>query len=250
MFQISGNSPLFYRTEGKGPLVIMLHGLLMNGQCWVDNGFLSAFSPFFKVACPDLIGHGASDKPDIQEIYTRENQELAIVKLMDELGYEKAHVIGYSAGAWLAMGLLKAYPERLTSVVLGGWDCLQGLPEAPAGKLTFDMFMSYAREIAPELTASLSSADEKSTECFFNELSKQFQDDGNLLTHSTPKLFWAGSSDPYYTSMTELAELHAIPLISGTGDHLGEINNPDKVTIDEILKFSKGQYVFSTNDPT
>lgn len=244
MSQPSGSSPLFYRTEGKGPLVIMLHGLLMDGRNWADNGFISAFSPFFKVVCPDLPGHGNSDKSDIQALYTRENQALAIVKLMDELGYEKAHVIGYSAGAWLAMGLLDSHPERLSSVVLGGWDCIHGLPETPVGKLTFDMFISYARATAPELTALLSPADERSAECFFNELSKPFKDDGSLLARSTPKLFWAGRNDPYYASMAELAKLYAIPLISGAGDHLDEVNHPDKATVDELLKFCKAQALF------
>ncbi|MEX0496233.1 alpha/beta fold hydrolase [Raoultella terrigena] len=234
------SSRLFYRAEGKGPLVIMLHGLLMDGRCWVDNGFVSAYSPFFRVVCPDLIGHGASDRLDAQDFYTRENQALSVVKLMDELGYDKAHVIGYSAGAWLAMGLLDSYPERVTSIVLGGWDCLKGIPETPFGKLSFDMFMDYARETAPELTQSLSLADEKSAEFFFNELSKQFNDDGNLLTRSTPKLLWAGANDPYYVSMSEQAEKHAICFIAGKGDHLGEVNNPDMATVTKILNFSKG----------
>jgi len=235
-----GNAQLFYRTEGKGPLVIMLHGLLMDGRCWVDNGFVSAFSPFFRVVCPDLIGHGASDRFDAQDFYTRENQVLTLVKLMDELGYDKAHVIGYSAGSWLAMGLLDSYPERVTSVVSGGWDCVKGMPETPFGKLSFDMFMDFARETAPELTQSLSPADERSAECFFNELSKQCKDDGNLLTRSTPKLLWAGASDPCYIAMSELAEKHAIRFIAGKGDHLGEVNNPDMETVTKILNFSKG----------
>lgn len=237
---MSGDLPLFYREEGNGALVIMLHGLLMDGQSWVDNGFVSAFSPSFRVVSPDLPGHGASGKLDVPDFYRRENQALSIVKLMDELGYDKANVIGYSAGAWLAMGLLDSYPERVASVVLGGWDCLNGIPETPYGKLSFDMFMDFARETAPELTHSLSAADERSAECFFNELSKQFSGDGNLLTRSTPKLLWVGASDPYYPAMSELAEKHAIPLILGKGDHLGEVNHPDRTTVSEILKFIQG----------
>ena len=242
-----GNSRLSYRSEGKGPLVIMLHGLLMDGQCWVDNGFVSAFSPFFRVVCPDLIGHGDSDRVDGQDFYTRENQVLTIVKLMDEMGYDKAHVMGYSAGAWLAMGLLDSYPERLTSVVLGGWDCLNGIPETPFGKLSFAMFMDYARETAPELTQSLSPADERSAEYFFNELSKQFKDDGKLLARSTPKLFWAGASDPYYTSMSELAQQHAIRFVAGKGDHLGEVNHPDRETATQILNIVKSRCLSGIN---
>lgn len=241
MSTIPGDAQLFYREEGNGPLIIMLHGLLMDGQCWVDNGFVSAFSPLFKVVCPDLIGHGASEKVDVQGFYTRKNQALAIVKLMDTLGYDKANVIGYSAGAWLAMGLLDCYPERLNSVVLGGWDCINGLPETPFGKLSFDIFINFAKETAPELTHSLSAVGERSVECFFNELSKPLEDDDNLLTRNTPKLFWAGTCDSYYNAMSELANKYAIPLIAGKGDHLGEVNHPDKATVTKILKFIKGQ---------
>lgn len=237
----SGTPQLFYRTEGRGPLVIMLHGLLMNGQCWENNGLVSILSPYFRVTCPDLIGHGASDKPDIQEFYTRENQALSIVKLMDKLGYEKAHVISYSAGAWLAMELIHSYPDRLNSVVLGGWDCLKGLPETPNGKLTFDMFISYAREVAPELTSTLSSADEQSAERFFNELRKPSVVDENLFKSGIPILLWAGTHDPYYIPMAELAKLYAIPLVSGKGDHLSEVNHPDKVTVTEIINFIQSQ---------
>lgn len=241
MSEVPGMPPLFYRAEGEGPLVIMLHGLLMNGRCWDDNGFIAAISPFFNVVCPDLAGHGASEKSDIQDFYRRENQALAVVKLMDELGYEKAHLVGYSAGSWLAMELLRSYPERLSSVVLGGWDCLKGLPDISGSKLTFEMFMSYARQVAPELTETLSSKDEISAGCFFNELRKPVAGDANLFPCHIPVMFWAGSRDPYYASMAELAGQHAIPLICGEGDHLGEINHPDRSTIAQVLNYIKDQ---------
>lgn len=246
MSTLSGNTPLFYRAEGKGPLVIMLHGLLMDGKSWSDNGFVAAFSPFFKVVCPDLPGHGKSEKSDDQACYTRDNQALAIVKLMDELGYEKAHVIGYSAGTWLAQGLLETYPERLNSVVSGGWDCLNGIPETPVGKLTFEMFIAFARETAPELTDPLSPAGERSAEHFFNALREPFGAKSNTSTCSTPELLWAGRHDLYYAAMVELAKKQAIPLITGEGDHLGEVNHPDNTTVAAILKFCKDHTRFES----
>lgn len=237
MRHASGTARLSYRAEGEGPLVIMLHGLLMDGKSWQDNGLAAAFSPFFRIVCPDLPGHGESEKPTVQAFYTQQNQASSIVQIMDDLGYEKAHIIGYSAGAWVAMGLLNHFSERLHSVVLGGWDFNNGLPETPEGKLSFDMFMSYARSIAPELTTALSSDDEKSLKCFFEELRKYAGKEGGLFPYRVPTLFWAGASDPYYASMTELASLHALPLITGKGDHLSEVNDPDKASINAILQF-------------
>ncbi|EOD1364835.1 alpha/beta hydrolase [Salmonella enterica] len=105
----SGIPQLSYVAEGKGPLVIMLHGLLMEGKSWFENGFSSVFSPFSHVVCPDLLGHGESEKSRGEELYTQQNQALSIVKIMDDLGYEKASVIGYSSGAWVGLGLLNHY---------------------------------------------------------------------------------------------------------------------------------------------
>ncbi|WP_333610022.1 alpha/beta hydrolase [Pantoea piersonii] len=241
MLLTSGIPRLSYAAEGKGPLIIMLHGLLMDGKSWLDNGLSSSFSPFFHVVRPDLLGHGESEKPQVEELYTQQNQALSIVKIMDELGYEKAHVVGYSSGAWAALGLLNHYPERLTSVVLGGWDIRNGLPETPEGKLTFDMFMSYARSTAPELTSGLSLDDQESARCFFNELRKYSGKKEGLLPYKIPLLLWAGASDPYYSFMAEIAQQHGLSIITGKGDHLSEFNNPDEASINGIFKFIESQ---------
>ena len=185
----------------------------------------------------------------MEEFYTQQNQALSIVKIMDELGYKKAHVIGYSAGAWVALGLLNRFPERLNSVVLGGWDFKSGLPDTPEGKLSFDAFMSYARSIAPELTTSLSTDDEKNVKCFFDELRKFPGKEGSFFPYTTPTLLWAGVSDPYYASMAELAELHALPLLTGKGDHLSEVKSPDKASMNVILEFIQSPETFISSVP-
>lgn len=160
---------------------------------------------------------------------------------MDKLGYEKAHVIGYSSGAWAALGLLNHHPERLNSVVLGGWDLKNGLPETPDGKLTFDMFMSYARSTAPELTSGLTPDDQESVRCFFNELRKYSEKNAALFPYKTPILLWAGANDPYYAPMTKIAEQYGLLMTLGKGDHLTEFNKPDKSSINEIFKFIESQ---------
>lgn len=70
----SGSPQLSYIAEGKGPLVIMLHGLLMDGKSWRNNGLIALFSPCFPVVCPDLLGHGESEKPPVPELYTQKTR--------------------------------------------------------------------------------------------------------------------------------------------------------------------------------
>jgi pimeloyl-ACP methyl ester carboxylesterase len=67
----------------------------------------------------DLRGHGASDKPrDPAEYGTPFVADL--VRLLDHLGIERAHIVGYSMGAVITLKLLTVHPDRVASAVLGG----------------------------------------------------------------------------------------------------------------------------------
>lgn len=43
-----------------------------------------------------------------------------IVRLMDHLGIEKAHIVGYSMGGSIALKMLTVRPERFLTAVIGG----------------------------------------------------------------------------------------------------------------------------------
>jgi pimeloyl-ACP methyl ester carboxylesterase len=45
---------------------------------------------------------------------------LDVVRLLDHLGIQRAHIVGYSMGASITAVLLAAHPERFTTAVLGG----------------------------------------------------------------------------------------------------------------------------------
>jgi pimeloyl-ACP methyl ester carboxylesterase len=52
-----------------------------------------------------------------------------VVRLLDHLKIEKAHVVGYSMGGMITLKLLTRHPERVWSAVLGGMGWLrQGSP--------------------------------------------------------------------------------------------------------------------------
>lgn len=166
----TGNSKIFYQTIGEGPLVVLLHGLLMRGYTWVESGFVQVLSRNFRVVYPDLLGHGYSDKPsDIKE-YEAEQQADIIAELIKSLGYGKAHIIGYSSGAWLATVIAQYYSNMVTSLVIGGWDIMDGLPEVSGRKLSFDMFMEFAMKTTPDLALSVCSTSEKGLRCYFDVL--------------------------------------------------------------------------------
>ncbi|SMD31351.1 alpha/beta fold hydrolase [Picrophilus oshimae] len=84
--------------DGKIPLILM-HGFGGTG-----NTFLR-IEPYlnenFKVIFPDLLGHGHSDKPDID--YTIHQQALAINDMIKSLNLDKIIIGGNSYGGWIAL---------------------------------------------------------------------------------------------------------------------------------------------------
>jgi pimeloyl-ACP methyl ester carboxylesterase len=108
-------------TGSSGPPVLLLHGLGGDHTIW--NALLPLLSPEFRVIAPDLPGHGQSPTP--VERVTFASLEASVLGLLDELGIGKAHVVGLSAGAFLALRFALDHPGRCRSLVsiAGGAQC-------------------------------------------------------------------------------------------------------------------------------
>jgi pimeloyl-ACP methyl ester carboxylesterase len=110
-----------YTVEGHGSPVMLIHGLYASAQLnWRLPGVIKALGTNYQIIAMDARGHGGSGKPVKVEDYGIEMEE-DVVRLMDHLKIEKAHVIGYSMGGMITMKLLTRHPERVQSAVLGGW---------------------------------------------------------------------------------------------------------------------------------
>jgi pimeloyl-ACP methyl ester carboxylesterase len=86
---------------------------------WVQPGVVPALAKEFKVIALDLRGHGKSDKPHDPAAYGEKMAE-DVVRLLDHLAIEQAHVVGYSLGGFITLKLLTMHPERFLSATLGG----------------------------------------------------------------------------------------------------------------------------------
>jgi pimeloyl-ACP methyl ester carboxylesterase len=102
-------------SMGQGPDVLLLHGLGGTRASFFDTA--AALSSRYRVHAPDLPGFGSSCKPALGAYNARWFAE-QMLGLMDELGIERAHVIGNSMGGRIAieMGLLA--PERVRGLGL------------------------------------------------------------------------------------------------------------------------------------
>src|SRR5882724_13716763 len=99
-FVTSCGYDIHYAVEGSGPLVILQHGLLSDAVSWKRWGFIDALKDKFCVASVDSLGHGLSDKPAIASRYGQRPRSGDIIAVIDDLGYDRAHLIGYSMGGW------------------------------------------------------------------------------------------------------------------------------------------------------
>jgi pimeloyl-ACP methyl ester carboxylesterase len=112
-----------YLVEGQGEPLILIHGFSASAESnWVLPGVFNKLSEAFQVIAIDNRGHGKSDKPHDKAAYGTVMVD-DVIRLMDHLDIEKAHVAGYSMGGFLTMKLIASHPDRLLSAIVGaaGW---------------------------------------------------------------------------------------------------------------------------------
>lgn len=111
-----------YVKDGKGEAVVLIHGWMGDSSMWgadiFGNTKLKAADGFQAIAL-DCRGHGKSDKPHDPAKYGTE-MAADVVRLLDHLKIEKAHLIGYSSGSFIAGNVAATHPERVLSVIYGG----------------------------------------------------------------------------------------------------------------------------------
>lgn len=109
-----------YDVRGEGEPVLLIHGLHASARInWELPGITERLAKEHRVIALDNRGHGGSGRPEGEDEYGEKMMEDA-VRLLDHLGIEKAHVVGYSMGGMIAMKLLATHPDRVRSAVLGG----------------------------------------------------------------------------------------------------------------------------------
>jgi pimeloyl-ACP methyl ester carboxylesterase len=103
-----------YVKVGKGPALLLLHGLGCDHTTWLP--VIGSLAKRYTVIAPDFLGHGESDKPRAD--YSLGGYANGMRDLLTILGIDKATVVGHSFGGGVAMQFGYQYPERTERVVL------------------------------------------------------------------------------------------------------------------------------------
>lgn len=109
-----------YIDTGKGKAIVLLHGGGSNLESWTSQGVVDNLAKDFRVIAFDARGHGKSDSPRDPAAYGRQ-QAVDVVRILDALKIQRAHIIGFSLGSSTVAQLLTLHPERfLTGVQVAG----------------------------------------------------------------------------------------------------------------------------------
>jgi len=100
---------LFYREEGSGLPVLLLHGFAEDGHIWDE--LVPRLSSHCRLLIPDLPGSGRSTllpgEPSIDSLAD------TIGAFIDQLGLDTCVLIGHSMGGYVSLAFAEKYPRRL-----------------------------------------------------------------------------------------------------------------------------------------
>ncbi len=109
-----------YKTWGEGePTFILLHGFGASVFSWHE--VTEPLSEFGTVIAYDRPAFGLTERPlewEGESPYGPQAQVDIVIGLMDELGVEKAILVGNSAGGTVSMQIALQHPERVEALIL------------------------------------------------------------------------------------------------------------------------------------
>jgi pimeloyl-ACP methyl ester carboxylesterase len=220
----SAGVPIRYIDEGRGEPVVLIHGYTTDteGQ-WVTSGVLPRLAAEYRVIALDARGHGRSGKPHDAAQYGPE-MGLDIIRLLDHLGLQRAHVIGYSMGAHIVAQLVTLRPERFITCTLGGasgrrnWSADDQRrvdiesAEMDQGLLTSQIQRLWPRNEPPPTeaqvrarsAAALAGKDPRALAAVRRSNPAQVVTEAQMAAVQVPTLGVVGTADPYLREFEQL----------------------------------------------
>ena len=105
-----------YWEIGEGPALILFHQSGQTSSEYLAMGPLLADD--YRVIAIDLPNHGQSDTSDHE--LTMDEYADSVIDVMDNIGVDRAHMLGQHGGAYVAINLGIRYPDRVGKTVLSG----------------------------------------------------------------------------------------------------------------------------------
>jgi pimeloyl-ACP methyl ester carboxylesterase len=115
-FAQSGEVKIHYVTQGKGPLLVMLHGFPDYWYTWRDQ--MPALAQHFQVVAVDLRGYNKSDQPKGVDNYTVDKLVEDVHAVLMHFKREKAVIVGHDWGGVIAWSFAMAHPDKTDRLIV------------------------------------------------------------------------------------------------------------------------------------
>jgi pimeloyl-ACP methyl ester carboxylesterase len=200
-----GDINISYRVLGQGEPIVLIMGYSSTMDMW-DPLFLDNLSSKYKVIVFDNRGMGNTTAPPGNLSIAQFANDTA--GLMTALGIEKADILGWSMGSFVAQELAIRYPEKVNKIILYASDC--GGKEA----------VKPSPQVQRDLSNTTGSPEEKGMRLFNLLFPKDW-------LYKQP-VFYKWFPLPKETSLPENIERQAQAIANwpGSFDRLGSIKSP------------------------
>src|ERR1700736_3709865 len=122
-YAVSVDVNIAYQAMGAGPVdIIMVPGFVSHVEIMHEvagyTAFLRRLSTFARVVTFDKRGQGLSDR--ISGAPSLEQRMDDVRAVMDDIGSQRAVIVGFSEGSVMSVLFAATYPERVVQLVLFG----------------------------------------------------------------------------------------------------------------------------------
>lgn len=136
-----------YLEAGKGTPLVLLHGIGSGAASWTAQ--LEAFADRYRVIAWNAPGYGTSDQVD-PDVPAATDYAVHLSAMLDALDIAECHLVGHSLGAIVACGFARAFPDRVTSLMIAAPASGYGRAGAEVQEQRRTGRMSLMNELGPE----------------------------------------------------------------------------------------------------
>jgi pimeloyl-ACP methyl ester carboxylesterase len=182
---------IFYRTGGKGKIVLLLHGFAEDGNVW-KHQFKKLKKSFF-VIVPDLPGSGSSEMLEGKvfiEDYAEVIKAIAEIELIRK-SQNQFTLIGHSMGGYVALAFAEKFPGLLNalgmchSTAYADDDAKKEIRKKGIEFMTNNGVVSFLKTTTPNLFSERTKKRKQKLVENLIDASKYFSDDALIQYYKT-----------------------------------------------------------------
>ena len=108
------HTQIYYKLEGRGPAIVLLHGFLESSTMW--DRFIPKITGGKTIIVIDLPGHGKSGC--ISETHSMELMAEVLNSVLKKHKINSATLIGHSMGGYVALAFTELYNHKVDKLIL------------------------------------------------------------------------------------------------------------------------------------